>query len=113
MIEELTLDPIKVHGDHNKREGTLDPKSRIHFTKTYTVEKDVRVLNIGMVDEKSMPALLTYSPLKPEANPYKAPSKRRPASSSKLEKHDKPDKPGNAFGSAYASGSGSGSKHRY
>lgn len=78
--EELTLDPIQVE-PHNKRDSlcALHPLSRINYTKVYTVEKDVRVFNIGMV--KNTPSLEVSSPLKSsEGVPRKA---RRHSSSSK------------------------------
>ncbi|PQE19809.1 heterokaryon incompatibility protein [Rutstroemia sp. NJR-2017a WRK4] len=62
--ENLLKDPIRVISERTDKDGMLDPKSRINYTKTYTVEKDVRVLNIGMVDKKSMVALMAASPFK-------------------------------------------------
>lgn len=65
VIEALTLDPIRVTSEQSGPEGVLHPASRINFSKLYTVEKNVRVLNIGMVHANSMEALQNYSPLKP------------------------------------------------
>ncbi|KAM3068127.1 hypothetical protein ACMFMG_011176 [Clarireedia jacksonii] len=62
--EELSKDPIKVVREQFDAEGELDAKSRINYTKPYTVEKDVRVLNIGLVDNRSLKALRLASPLK-------------------------------------------------
>jgi len=62
--EELTLDSIKVEPDkQNHPLCQLSPLSRINYTKIYTVEKDVRVFNIGMVS--NLPSLTMNSPLKP------------------------------------------------
>jgi hypothetical protein len=84
--EELTLDPIQVEPqDRGKYLCNLSPLSRINYTKVYTVEKDVRVFNIGMV--KNRPSLEVSSPLKSsEGVPRK---ERRRSSSSKDSK--KPD----------------------
>ena len=64
ISETLTKDAIKVNSERKDKEGRLSPLSRIHYTKLYTVEKDVRVLNIGMVSKRSMPALMFDCPLK-------------------------------------------------
>ncbi|PQE23495.1 pfs domain protein [Rutstroemia sp. NJR-2017a BVV2] len=64
VSESLLKDPIRVNSECTDKEGSLDAKSRINYTKTYTVEKDVRVLNIGSVDKRSMNALLASSPFK-------------------------------------------------
>jgi hypothetical protein len=63
-FEKLLKDSIKVNSERTDKEGMLDEKSRINYTKTYTVEKDVRVLNIGKVDKRSLRALLQGSPFK-------------------------------------------------
>jgi hypothetical protein len=64
--EKLSNFPIKVVREQSDREGELDPRSRINYTKVYTVEHYVRVLNIGIVDNRSMNALLSSSPIKLE-----------------------------------------------
>ncbi|KAM3068124.1 hypothetical protein ACMFMG_011173 [Clarireedia jacksonii] len=65
QTEQLSKDPIKVRSElHNDPDGDLGKMSRLNYTKVYTVEKDVRILNIGMVEGKSMNALRTDSPLK-------------------------------------------------
>ncbi|PQE16489.1 heterokaryon incompatibility protein [Rutstroemia sp. NJR-2017a BBW] len=64
VTEQLLKDPIKVNSERTDKDGTLHERSRINYTKTYTVEKEVRVLNIGMVDKKSMVALMEASPFK-------------------------------------------------
>jgi len=55
--ESLEKDPIKVNAEQDGPEGILDPRSRINYSKIYTVEYDVRVLNIGKVDPNSMDSL--------------------------------------------------------
>lgn len=48
--ETLTKDPIKVRSENRDGEGDLGDRSRLNYSKVYTVEKDYsRVLNIGMV----------------------------------------------------------------
>lgn len=64
FFEELDKDPIKVNPERDDAEGILSPLSRINYSKIYCVEKDVRVLNIGMVDKLSMVSLEANSPLK-------------------------------------------------
>jgi Family of unknown function (DUF6590) len=64
VAENLIKDPIRVVSEQRDREGSLDPTSRIHYAKIYTVEKDVRVLNIGMVHKNSIASLLYNSSLK-------------------------------------------------
>jgi len=85
-FEELVLDPIQVE-PHNKKDYlcVLSPLSRINYTKVYTVEKDVRVFNIGMV--KNTPSLEVSSPLKSSEGVTR--KTRRHSSSSKDSK--KPD----------------------
>ncbi|PQE06561.1 camk kinase protein [Rutstroemia sp. NJR-2017a WRK4] len=64
--ENIFKDPIRVVPEQSGREGELDERSRINYTKVYTVEHGVRVLNIGIVDKRSMVALLGASPIKLE-----------------------------------------------
>jgi hypothetical protein len=66
--EGLTKDPIRVISEQKGPEGTLSPFSRINYSKTYSVGKDVRVLNIGMVSGESLPSLQANSPLKQKWN---------------------------------------------
>lgn len=56
--EQLVIDPIKVTGGREYPEGQLHPLSRINFTKLYTVEKDVRVLNIGIINDQHSLSIL-------------------------------------------------------
>jgi hypothetical protein len=59
--ENLFKDPIKVKREHNGPEGDLGVLSRLNYSKIYTVENYVRVLNIGMVAEESLHSLLANS----------------------------------------------------
>jgi len=72
--ENLIKDAIKVKSEHKGPEGHLDPLSRINYSKIYTVENYVRVLNIGVVVESSIPSLLHSSFVKPRASPVEQPS---------------------------------------
>jgi hypothetical protein len=38
----------------------LDPMSRLNFKKVYTIEHNVKVMNVGKVAKDSLPALLGY-----------------------------------------------------
>ncbi|TVY85290.1 hypothetical protein LSUE1_G001296 [Lachnellula suecica] len=49
--ENLSKDPIKVRREQNGPEGDLGVYSRLNYSKIYTVENFVRVLNIGMVEK--------------------------------------------------------------
>lgn len=64
--ENLYIDPIKVKSEQQGEEGDLGHLSRVNFSKVYTIEHYVKVLNIGMVASESMEGLLTNSPLKKE-----------------------------------------------
>jgi hypothetical protein len=64
IYEELTLDPIRVNSEQKSPEGTLSPLSRVNFIQIYTVEKDIRVLNIGVISKECIPILEANSPLK-------------------------------------------------
>jgi hypothetical protein len=64
IYEKLSLDPIRVNSEQKSPEGTLSPLSRVNFSKIYTIEKDVRVLNIGVISKECIPILEANSPLK-------------------------------------------------
>ncbi|PQE19803.1 heterokaryon incompatibility protein [Rutstroemia sp. NJR-2017a WRK4] len=88
--EQLTKVPIRVVSQQSSPEGELDPKSRLNYSKIYTVEHYVRVLNIGMVHNDSMMALATSSPYqrtepsqKPKTNPPPAGSDKNKRKSSR------------------------------
>jgi hypothetical protein len=51
--EDLGKDPIKVNRDRSSEETHLSPSSRLNYSKVYTVYKDYRILNIGMVENLS------------------------------------------------------------
>ena len=57
--ENLTKDPIRVRKHDPSTDCDLDVMSRLNYSKIYTVEKDLRVLNIGMV--QNIPSLLASS----------------------------------------------------
>jgi hypothetical protein len=48
---QLIRKPIKMTPKYPREK--LDPKSRIHYAKTYTVEHNLRVLIIGKIHENS------------------------------------------------------------
>lgn len=58
MREALTKDPIRVVSELKGPDGDLGSRSRINYAKLYTVEKYVRILNIGKVHDDSMESLL-------------------------------------------------------
>lgn len=64
ISEELPLDPIRVTSERNDAEGQLHPLSRLNYSKIYTIEHFVRVLNIGLVQSGWMDSLLASSPVK-------------------------------------------------
>jgi len=63
--EGLTKEPIKVIREQKDQEGNLDEASRINYAKIFTVEKKVRVLNIGLVHRNSITSLLSSSIIPP------------------------------------------------
>lgn len=69
VSENLTKDPIQVIREQEDKEGELAPTSRLNFSKLYTVEHNVRVLNIGMVHKNSMASLSANSFLRPNDPP--------------------------------------------
>lgn len=71
--EDLSKDPIKVVREQEGPEGGLDPLSRINYSKVYTVEYYVRVLNIGMVADESISSLIRNSIVKPRERPIERP----------------------------------------
>ena len=67
--EDLVKDPIRVRSERKDQEGTLHEASRLNYSKIYTVENYVRVLNIGMVHDNSMASLISNCLVKPRADP--------------------------------------------
>ncbi|KAB8301557.1 hypothetical protein EYC80_003401 [Monilinia laxa] len=101
VFEELTKDPIQVISEREDNEGHLDKLSRLNYSKVYTVEHYVRVLNIGMVASSSMSSLLNdsgWAAIDRSASEHRPrsnhPSKKPPGQpSSHHNKHHKPRKP--------------------
>ena len=54
----LTKKPIAV--EKASADQKLDPMSRLNFKKVYTIEHNVKVMNVGKVAKDSLPALLGY-----------------------------------------------------
>jgi hypothetical protein len=84
MRECLVKSPIKVIPERVDADGqfySLHPASRINYSKIYTVENYVRVLNIGKVDKNSHQSFLDDSMLstllRPSERPEKQPAKGR------------------------------------
>jgi len=76
ISEQLVKDPIRVMSERSDAEGHLASASRINCNKIYIVEKDVRVLNIGMVHRNFMASLMADSPLKPKERKHPRGSSR-------------------------------------
>ena len=102
--ESLTKDPIKVRREEPGPQGDLGNASRINYSKVYTIEHYVKVLNIGMVEENWLPTLNHNSFVKrdePPEKPRNIPSRSsrsderrhdRHGKHEKSDKHDKQDK---------------------
>ncbi len=92
MAENLVKDPIRVVSEQDAPEGDLGDASRINYSRTYTVEKNVRVLNIGMVHANSLPALAANSLVKSQGiqKPLKNPTPSRGAKSTSQSRSRKP-----------------------
>ncbi len=90
--EELSKDPIRVIRELNDVDGDLGELSRINYAKIYTVEKYVRVLNIGRVHQDSMESLLASCFFaRPVDEPPQGPRKSKHDKSSK-DREGKEDK---------------------
>jgi hypothetical protein len=78
--EDLTKDAIKVKRDQNGPEGDLGVYSRLNYSKIYTVENYVRVLNIGMVERDWIPTLNANSYVRPTETlgPVQKPTNHKP-----------------------------------
>jgi hypothetical protein len=79
--EELSKDPIRVNSEQKGPEGQLEPASRLNYSKIYTVEHYVRVLNIGMVDKDSLASLQRNSMIS-RGTPAEKPTQHPPRSNS-------------------------------
>jgi hypothetical protein len=69
VTENLSKDPIRVKREQTDAEGDLGELSRLNYSKIYTVENYVRVLNIGMVHQESMESLINNCYLRPRTEP--------------------------------------------
>lgn len=71
--ENLILSPVRVDREQRGHEGDIGIYSRINYSKNYTVDKNICVMNIGLVHRDSMQTLeqnaYLHSPfLKPEGS---------------------------------------------
>ena len=90
IYEELSKDSIKVHREQKDDEGDLGTLSRLNYSKVYTVEKNLRVLNIGMVE--NIPSLLAGSFVKPRSTPIEKPRSHHSRSDPKKDGRNNRDK---------------------
>jgi hypothetical protein len=84
--ENLSKDPIRVRREQTGSEGDLGPYSRLNYSKIYTVENYVRVLNIGMVERDWIPTLSANSYVRAAEAPIEKPTKISSNDSSEREK---------------------------
>ncbi|KAH8591810.1 hypothetical protein B0O99DRAFT_690358 [Bisporella sp. PMI_857] len=82
VYENLSKEPIKVKRETTYKEGDLGTSSRLNYSKLYTVEHYSRVLNIGMVEDRSMAALHKSSFVRRD-DPIEKPRQRHGQSSRK------------------------------
>lgn len=73
--ENLSKDPIRVRREQTGPEGDLGVYSRLNYSKIYTVEHYIRVLNIGMVESNWIPSLAANSYVTSSATPVEKPTK--------------------------------------
>jgi hypothetical protein len=85
IYENLSKDAIKVVREQDHDTANLGIFSRLNYSKIYTVEYSALVLNIGMVHQGSMMALLKSSWVKPRKEPPQPPRQHR--SSNEKSKH--------------------------
>ena len=69
VSENLTKDPIRVNSERKDAEGTLHEASRLNYSKMYTVENYVKILNIGKVHHASMPSFVNNCMVRPREPP--------------------------------------------
>jgi len=81
VSENLTKDPIKVKRENYGPEGDLGTMARINYSKIYTIEHYVRVMNIGMVANDCMVSLINNSFVK-RHEPIEKPRKHKSRSPS-------------------------------
>ncbi|KAE9367982.1 hypothetical protein N431DRAFT_561801 [Stipitochalara longipes BDJ] len=84
--EGLVKDPIRVQSEQDGPEGRLHPLSRLNYSKIYTVENYVRVLNIGMVHKDYISSLWRNSMIY-RATPAEKPTKHPSRSGSSSHHH--------------------------
>jgi hypothetical protein len=68
--EKMTIEPFPLILE-NEKNVQIDISSRINFGKIYTVEHNVRVLNVGRIDPTSVPRLrqlFSFNPLMSSAD---------------------------------------------
>ncbi|TVY30732.1 hypothetical protein LHYA1_G000398 [Lachnellula hyalina] len=73
--ENLSKDPIRVRSEQKDIEGDLGACSRLNYSKIYTVEHYIRVLNIGMVESNWIPSLTANSYVTSSTTPVEKPTK--------------------------------------
>jgi len=84
VYERLVKRPIRVESERADAEGQLDPRARLNYSKIYTVEHYVRILNIGIVHPNSLATLREDSPYRrdrptaKQANPPAKPTTNPP-----------------------------------
>jgi hypothetical protein len=99
--ENLSKDPIKVRQEQQAIEGDLGTMSRINYSKIYTVEHYVKVLNIGMVEVKSLPTLIRNSHVRradPIEKPRRHPSRSQTSTSKKDDRKEDRGSKGHGHG---------------
>jgi len=92
--ENLSKDPIRVRREQTGPEGDLGAFSRLNYSKIYTVENYVRVLNIGVVERDWIPALNANSYIRPSEVPVEKPTIRSSSDSGKKAKGKGKEKEG-------------------
>ena len=58
--EEQYLTKVPIAIEKASIDQKLNPMSRLNFKKIYTIEYNVKVMNVGKVTDKSLPPLLGY-----------------------------------------------------
>lgn len=58
LAKGMNKEPLAVAAA--KPDQKLDPMCRVNFAKIYTVEHNVKAMNVGIISPKSMPKLLGY-----------------------------------------------------
>ena len=58
--DERFITKKRISVDKAGNDQKLDPMSRLNFSRVYTVEHNVKVMNVGKVSKDSLPVLLGY-----------------------------------------------------